>query len=609
MTKAELINNFSEKVGVPDADSKMFFEILLKKLSAVLKPSQYICIPEFGYFHLIKGKIKRPTLEEYENNYEELIDIILYSSKEKLSQSEAEGFVFNIPDNDDENSRDIDSYFSLSIGKPLIPLRGYFDKKNFIPTSGYEYKLHLETKVNDLINGSEILFSEEQFPILIIDARSYNSNELHLETSSDDLDALLYDEKTPDENAERKTDENIVRNIAWDFGEIFSPKISAESIIDLTDERINQSLSDSLDNQTKVKDYSRSSEEGNILNQLLNDENQDQILPSEKEKKLQDKSINEEVTKSETDTEPDLLDKLIDYEEVQADEVQEKELKKIEDDSTDDEFWKNTSKLFEAFNPREIRSDDEKEFIEVNTSNLSLSESSNEQSEIKLNSKNKKSDEHLIEKQQRPTIAISLDNNVERSKKYKKWFFIIPALLIVIVAGLYYLYKMNNNREDNLNKNQELSISSDNASVIERDYKIPVSYPYVPESILKDSLDKTKDKIDASNTVEEHKALNNNGNKQNETTSIANNKNLIPEGRPISLGKNIYKYDNIYVVQVASFRSNQIAENEAGKYRNKGFNSFVEPVEIKDKGLWYRVKVGNFNSLAEAESFTSKNIR
>ncbi|HRP92364.1 MAG TPA: SPOR domain-containing protein [Ignavibacteriaceae bacterium] len=75
------------------------------------------------------------------------------------------------------------------------------------------------------------------------------------------------------------------------------------------------------------------------------------------------------------------------------------------------------------------------------------------------------------------------------------------------------------------------------------------------------------------------------------------------------MGNNIFKYGNFYVVQVASFRASSISENEAGKYRNKGYNAFVEEAEIPNRGKWYRVRVGNFSTKEEAQIFVDKNIR
>ncbi len=610
MTKAELINTFSEKVGIDKSDSKIFFEILLRKISAIIKSGQSIFIPEFGFFHLIKGKLRRLSNEGSENVYEEFIDIILYSSEEKLSQSETEGFVFNVPFIDDENSSEVDSYFSLSIGKPLIPLRGYFDRNNYIPTSGNEHQRYLETKAGELIEKSKVLSSDEQFPTLIIDAISYNSNELHLEKTLDELDFLLSDEQLTNENITKGSDENVVKNIAWDFGEVFSQKISAESIFELADERISQPTIESTDNKAYKEINNDQKEQENVLDQLLDNDKDEINLESSDDENVKEKISEEKKSGSEPRTDSDLLNELMEYEEVQSDGESEQQSKETADDLSDDEFWKNTSKLFETFNPREIRTDDEKEFTEVKAANINLGDFSNNKGKTKLADDIEKSEDEISGKQ-KSNINISLDEEVEKNKRSKKWVFVIPVLLILIAFAIYYWYSQLNKKSEQVSAVNELSISSTNANVIERDYEIPVSYPYVPESSLMDSLGEVTGKSQTSDKVVEQKPDDKKITKQEISTAKKNSetKNTIPDGRPISLGKNIYKYGNIYVVQVASFRSNQIAENEAGKYRNKGFNSFVEPVEIKDKGLWYRIKVGNFNKLSEAEDFISKNNR
>ena len=125
MTKAELIRKIAKNVGVPDTDSKIFFELFLKKISAVVEIGQSIFVDDFGYFHLIKGSIKKPVFSFKDNEVsEEEVELVLYSEEKDLRNSETKGLVFNIPIFDEEDYHPIDSSFSLSIGKPLIPLRG-----------------------------------------------------------------------------------------------------------------------------------------------------------------------------------------------------------------------------------------------------------------------------------------------------------------------------------------------------------------------------------------------------------------------------------------------------------------------------------------------------
>ena len=61
-----------------------------------------------------------------------------------------------------------------------------------------------------------------------------------------------------------------------------------------------------------------------------------------------------------------------------------------------------------------------------------------------------------------------------------------------------------------------------------------------------------------------------------------------------------------YSLQVASLRNPQEAQRYARKLRARGYEAFVRKVNLKDKGIWYRVHVGRFNSLSEASRFAKK---
>lgn len=157
--------------------------------------------------------------------------------------------VFNIPFFDEEDYHPIDSSFSLSIGKPLIPLRGVPFDEIYIPTSGYEYRRLIESKVEKLIAGSGIIETEEKFPTLVIDARAYNSNQVHLQWN-EDIDSGSTDDSISNdfvtekpELSEYEKQAKELKNIAWDFGEDLSKQIEAESILDITDERLKQDKS------------------------------------------------------------------------------------------------------------------------------------------------------------------------------------------------------------------------------------------------------------------------------------------------------------------------------------------------------------------------------
>lgn len=610
MTKAELIIKFSNIAGIAETDAKVFFELLLKRLSAVLKSGQSINIIQFGYFHLIKGKIKKPALQfDDDENPEELIDIILYSEEEKLSDSETKGFVFNIPFIDENDYHPVDSYFSLSIGKPLIPLRGVSTGNLYIPTSGFEYRRFLESKVDELITHSKIISFQEQFPTLIIDASSYNSNQVHLEKNEDALDMLLPDQETTEQVAETN-EENIVKNIAWDFGEDLSKKISAQSILELTDERINNfslEISNKPDSEKEIKSIV---DEEIVLDKLLendleNDkEKEDSNLESSAIDLIENNNSDKPLNNLDLSEAEKLLDELNDFEEVISDIP---DTKGLEEEITDEEFWKSASKLFETYNPREMRSAEDDEFTEVKSTTSNLGEYSTKKNKIDIAVDKNNGDQ--IEK-----ASSTSDGNIRlhTQHKSKKWILIIFPLLLILVAATFYWYFQINKKNFNETKVIQQSLKPDNANIVERDYKIPVTYPYMPESAIgtgNNVEEKNAEKQEKSESKLENNILQNQPPEETKSNTKPTEKKMFPDGIPVTVGSNIYKYGETFVVQVASFRSNSIAENEAGKYKNKGFNAFVESVNLPDRGLWYRVRVGNFSSIDEAKSFISKNFR
>ena len=591
MTKTEFINKFSNSVGIIETDAKVYFDILLRKLSLTLKSNQAIFISNFGYFYLIKGKLKKPALgEDADEIAEELIDIILYSEEEKLSQSETKGFVFNVPFNDDEDYNPVDSYFSLSIGKPVIHLMGVLGENSYTPTSGFEYRRWMESKVEELIKNSKIINSEERFPTLIIDASSYNSNQVHLEQNKDVLESLIEDVDKSDTRVDEVTQKNKLKNIAWDFGENYSEKISLQSILELADERINADSNVKVNKTENNTPKDDKSEEEKILDVLLENEN------SEKDVDLNNTNEPEKTEEA-----------LNDFDEIKS---TPDDIPKMDAEISDEEFWKSTSKYFETYNPPEMASKDENEFIENKSTEANLGEFSAKENKIKLVDENNK----LSKDKRNKSYAVS-DNkksnfiNHSKSKKKSNWLIIFVIMLfIVLVAALYWYFQFYKNSASEIKITQS-SLSSDNANIIERDYKIPVTYPYLPESSIMDStkseiMTEDFEKSEASKIGLDAKQ---NETKTNDAKQIGNSK--YSSGSAITVGDNIYRYGNIFVVQVASFRSKSIAENEAGKYRNKGYNSFVEQAEITGRGLWYRIRVGDFSSIDEAKNFISKNNR
>ena len=434
MTKTELIRKIAKNVGVPDTDAKIFFELFLKRISSVIAVGQSIFVKDFGYFHLIKGSIKKPVSGFKESEVsEEAVEFVLFSEDKDLRNSETKGLVFNIPFFDEEDYHPIDSAFSLSIGKPLIPLRGVPFDNIYMPASGYEYRRLIESKVEKIIAASEIAESEENFPTLVIDARSYNSNQVQLQWDDRSVidkieqqqgDAEINTDLKPQlSEYEKQTKE--LKNIAWDFGEVFSKQIEAESILDITDEHI--SMDNSPKQKTKIAEDSikieNDSKELNLMQEDLSSPKDLPIKPETIEEITIDKSSEKLNELLESENEPveideqellihNIVENLDDVVESKNDLVIEDtfETEKsdlindvpVADEISDEEFWKSTSKYFEPYKPgTEKNTDEEFEEVKSNIGNLGEFDS--------------KESEQTMDEEIRDVIESNIDINDEAS--------------------------------------------------------------------------------------------------------------------------------------------------------------------------------------------------
>ncbi|MGH8057770.1 MAG: SPOR domain-containing protein [Candidatus Entotheonellia bacterium] len=61
-----------------------------------------------------------------------------------------------------------------------------------------------------------------------------------------------------------------------------------------------------------------------------------------------------------------------------------------------------------------------------------------------------------------------------------------------------------------------------------------------------------------------------------------------------------------YAIQVSSFRSLDQASELKGRLSKKGYGAYVQSVDLSDKGMWHRVRIGNFRDKEGAERVASE---
>jgi DedD protein len=80
----------------------------------------------------------------------------------------------------------------------------------------------------------------------------------------------------------------------------------------------------------------------------------------------------------------------------------------------------------------------------------------------------------------------------------------------------------------------------------------------------------------------------------------AESKSKAPTATPVSLNQG-----GDYTIQVSSFQSMEQASELKGRLSKKGYVSYVQSVDLSDKGTWHRVRVGNYRDKEGAERVAS----
>ncbi len=208
--------------------------------------------------------------------------------------------------------------------------------------------------------------------------------------------------------------------------------------------------------------------------------------------------------------------------------------------------------------------------------------------------------------QESSTPKIIEEDIPKRSNKI--WIMVIFLVIVFSSALVYYLLPEYFKFSQIGDKQISLIISDKNTTKIERNFDIPVTYPYPPvdEQILNNlrgSNIKTETnlliKSSESPKIESERSSNNESNTKKESNQTQNNNSE-------KISDTISKSGDFYIIQVASFRSEPIAQKEVNKIKSKGYSAFLEKTNIPNKGTWYRVKVSGIKSLDEAKNLQLK---
>lgn len=191
-------------------------------------------------------------------------------------------------------------------------------------------------------------------------------------------------------------------------------------------------------------------------------------------------------------------------------------------------------------------------------------------------------------------IGRMIKNNTEaeinaiRQPKVVKFINLDPEIELVYLKSLELLGK-----QDKValvtNNNEEVNTDSSKAENNEIPPAIPVVDQDKGEKDISQNIDennniKDEKKTPLSTKTEESASVNYDAGKERKVKGV------------------IFTDGKLFVVQKSSWREKIKAEAEVNKLKVKGENAFITEVEIPSKGgTWYRVRIGYFQTLEEAE--------
>ena len=581
MTKAEIIRKLAKKVGVQDLDAKIFFEVFLRKVSLQLNPGETIKIKNFGYFQVRTGKIKNKSA----NSDPVLADLIVFYPLQNEQDEADDDLIFNIPNKKEEEYNVIDSYFSLSFGKPVIPLKDANISEYFIPPTGNELRRLFDTKADKLLQEVEMVKNfAKRDEILLIDSELIDPNQMAI-----NWDEINNNPVSP-ENVINDTKQSSLKEsdaFSWEFGEDLERQIEEEALLDTENE------------------------------EKLFVENDD----------LKDISWNFGQNLSEKKESPPLTEnKWI---------IKENELKEFQ----------RVKSVFSDFNI-DNKNMDPGDHVSAEDSDLikSINEELNEEgfAEIKHHPRSYKLKPRIFEKwgkdngipeiedkkneydsdksinpEPEPLLSGTIPVITARNLRYSNrkgigLYVLFVSILLLAGAAFLYLKFVHTNNANN-NKPVTTKISGNNSSpvIIKRDFDIPVTYPYTNDSNLVSAFDPIdKSVFDQPENKKNDDSLGTNLKDQNNTnvpvkqlaqTNINNN----VQSSVARVKDFIYKSGDKFIVQISAWSSEKRALKHASYLKEKGYQTEIVKANLNSK-TWYRVRVINFNSENEAEKFYNK---
>jgi len=207
----------------------------------------------------------------------------------------------------------------------------------------------------------------------------------------------------------------------------------------------------------------------------------------------------------------------------------------------------------------------------------------------------------------------------------------IAAFVIIVIAVVYIYFLKDESTTASVDIKFALVKPPPSVNLIERNYDFAVTYPYTKmdskvemSGINRDNLfasdinpvitNEIKPDITPEVTSENKKENNIKTESQPVVKDETSSPPVIEEKKPPvketnELNSRIFLYRGFYVVYIGTYKSEELADKEADRYFDLGYNAIIEVVENRGRGPEYKLNVGDFTSEEFAKQFLEKYLK
>lgn len=568
MTRTSLINIIEKSLNYSGSYGEYAYSSLIKNISAKLEVDEAIKLNGIGVFQKKREPLTREERKSLLTKETERINLVFTPQKDKIDSDTRNLFLtIELDDHSTDSSTFNEKVFSLGFNQPLINFSPSADiVKSANPVENIYAEL--DRKLDGLISSGTILKNYNIWDEFLEADFSSRSSETVKEPLENIVDQIGVQESLKVEQSSEEAAPSKSKLLEIQTEDMLDPIDASNDLDDLEKDLDLEALfedqqvkSDEMEEIIPVIEKRPEIEEEKIIEEKVLDKDKKVKTEDATEKKMDwgfsedlisEMSPQPEVTRKFDTTKSDdkkksLFDQLDDY--LREDDPAEQVEHLVLDGSAQTDFVpEKSSKSYQS--PKE---------------NHVLGSSFMTMEDFKDTPEFEKEDEEKI--------------IIEKKPWYKKPILI--GFIAASIIGAYFIFSPNN-----------ITVSRDDGEQTETtktaDSKL------TPEESEK--IEQAKQQIISSTQSEKPKAA---------ETKKSGIYRVIENDRRVA--NQIYFDGKQYTIQLSSWQNEKIAEREVNRLKQKRYDAFIFQISLEKKGIWNRVRIGYFKSIAEAEDFLLTN--